>query len=151
MVPVLVHHGKHIVESLVILEYIDEMWRYEPRILPDDPYERATVRFWAGYIQQLLESMEKLKQHKREPWRMCLRLRVLEDGMKNFLSERNAKIYKENLGLLDIMMVATLGAYRAQEEFLGVKVIDPEKYPLIFKWVTNLVELPACERDHTPT
>ena len=58
-VPVLVHDGKPIIESLIILEYIDETWKNATRLLPDDPYERAKVRFWASFLNQQVRKFEK--------------------------------------------------------------------------------------------
>lgn len=50
-VPVLVHNGKPIAESIIIMEYIDEAWKENP-ILPVDLYERAMTRFWVKFIDE---------------------------------------------------------------------------------------------------
>ncbi|PIN06878.1 Glutathione S-transferase [Handroanthus impetiginosus] len=146
-VPILVHDGKPIVESLVILEYIDETWKNEPRLLPEDPYQRATVRFWATYIQQFLDTSIKIyiAQDKEAQDKACQdtfeKLHVLEEGMNNFILENPRLINGEKMDILDIMIIATLGAFRAQEEVLGIKILDPKKHPLIFEWVTNLMKV----------
>ena len=56
-VPVLVHNGKSIAESLIILEYIEECWNTTPKLLPEDPHQRAKVRFWANYYDQKVGSL----------------------------------------------------------------------------------------------
>ncbi|XP_020218645.1 glutathione S-transferase 3 [Cajanus cajan] len=51
-IPVLIHNGKPISESAIIVQYIDEVWNHNTPILPSHPYERAQARFWVDYIDK---------------------------------------------------------------------------------------------------
>lgn len=51
-VPVLVHNGKPICESTLIVEYIDEVWKNTCPLLPLDPHEKAVARFWAKFAEE---------------------------------------------------------------------------------------------------
>jgi glutathione S-transferase len=63
-VPVLIHDGKPICESLAIVQYVDEVWAATgTSILPADPYERAHARFWAAYADSKVFFLCVLPQH----------------------------------------------------------------------------------------
>ena len=51
-ITVLIHNGKPICESLIIVEYIDEVWKDRSPLLPSDPYQRAQARFWADFVNK---------------------------------------------------------------------------------------------------
>uniref|UniRef100_A0A2N9J5D5 Glutathione S-transferase n=1 Tax=Fagus sylvatica TaxID=28930 RepID=A0A2N9J5D5_FAGSY len=155
-VPVLVHNGKPLAESHVILEYIDETWKNGPPLLPQDPYKRAQIRFWASFVhQQLFETMPLVFKSDGEAQEKALKevfekLSVLEEGIKNIFPGGIQIIEHENVGLLDIVMISVFGPYKVYEEVLGLKLIDPEKTPLLFSWLTALLEIPVVKDSLPP-
>ncbi|KAI3434041.1 GST N-terminal domain-containing protein [Psidium guajava] len=55
-IPVLIHNGKPVSESLIIVQYIDATWVRQSPLLPSDPYEHARARFWADYVDKKMYS-----------------------------------------------------------------------------------------------
>ena len=49
-IPVLFHNSRHICDSLIAVEYIDEVWNDQSPLLPSDPYQRSQARFWSNYV-----------------------------------------------------------------------------------------------------
>jgi len=53
VVPTLVHDGRTISESRVIIEYLEEAFP-SPALMPADPYDRAIARLWMKKIDDYL-------------------------------------------------------------------------------------------------
>nr|GEV77708.1 probable glutathione S-transferase [Tanacetum cinerariifolium] len=69
-IPVLIHNGKPVCESGIIVEYIDEVWNDKAPLFSDDAYAKASARFWADFIDAKLlaqsqnySSSTKQKKH----------------------------------------------------------------------------------------
>ncbi|HCP01154.1 MAG: glutathione S-transferase [Alphaproteobacteria bacterium] len=52
VVPTLVHNGEPVIESSVIVEYLDEIYP-EPSLSPTDPLLRARLRSWMRYMEEV--------------------------------------------------------------------------------------------------
>lgn len=53
VVPALVHDGRPIIESTVICEYLAEVHPESADLSPDDPFERAAMRAWLRFIDEV--------------------------------------------------------------------------------------------------
>ena len=56
VVPTLVHDGRPVIESSVILYYLDEAFP-EPALMPRDPHERALVRQYNKLVDEKCRNM----------------------------------------------------------------------------------------------
>ena len=55
VVPTLIHDGKVVVESTLIIEYLDEVFA-DPPLMPSNPYARAIARLWMKKIDDYLHA-----------------------------------------------------------------------------------------------
>jgi glutathione S-transferase len=55
VVPTLVHDGRVIIESTIIIEYLDEAFA-TPALMPSDPYQRSVARLWMKKIDDYLHA-----------------------------------------------------------------------------------------------
>jgi glutathione S-transferase len=141
-VPVLVHHGKPVAESMVILEYIDEAFPASlPRLLPSgDPHRRAAARFWAAYVdQKLLPTWIPLyggatvEERVKAAGEVVAVLETFE-GVLAVAGGRMEFFGGESAGLVDVALGGFLWWLRASEAMCGVKTIDPARTPLVAAW-----------------
>ncbi|KAK4480815.1 hypothetical protein RD792_011666 [Penstemon davidsonii] len=139
-IPILLHNGKPIVESLVILEYIDETWPGPP-ILPSHPYDRAMARFWAKLIDEKCSSAMR---------RACLsngeeQEKANEEANEVLMFLENELIGKkffggDTIGLVDIAANFIAHWHRFFEEFSEIMqppLITKDKFPNICEWVND--------------
>ncbi|XP_072960561.1 glutathione transferase GST 23-like [Typha angustifolia] len=148
-VPVLVHGGKPIAESLIILEYIDETWKENP-ILPKDPYEKASARFLSSFgDDKCLPSIWQVFISQGEKQAAALteaseNLKILEEKLNG------GKFFGgEALGFADISLGWIAQMVSLMEEITNLKMIDEVTYPSLSEWIKNFLISEAI-RDSYP-
>ncbi|KAL1537648.1 glutathione transferase [Salvia divinorum] len=139
-IPVLIHNGNPICESLNIVQYIDEVCCFAPFLLPCDPYERAQARFWAHFIDHKLhsasiktmayETMEELKAAEKE---MVEHLKLLQD-------ELGEKAYfgGEEVGYLDVILGGFCTWFTIYQDMGSFSILD--EFPKLKAWTRRCME-----------
>ncbi|MCD7466000.1 hypothetical protein HAX54_002309 [Datura stramonium] len=149
-IPVLIHNGKPICESMVILEYIDEIFEGPP-ILPKDPYDRAIARFWAKFLDdKCLPAMGKAlfgegEEQEKDKEEVCELLKVLDNELKD-----KKFFVGDKIGFADIaanVMAFWMGII---EEASGITLVTSEKFPNYCAWRDNYI---SCNqvKDYLPS
>ncbi|XVF65010.1 hypothetical protein PTKIN_Ptkin09bG0212300 [Pterospermum kingtungense] len=145
-IPVLVHGGKPIAESLIILEYIEETWPHNP-LLPSDPYDKAMARFWIQFgvdkgpiFLKLLHSTGGEDQENAAKDFLEV-LKIIEEkalGDKKFFGG-------DTINLVDIAYGNLAYWFKNLEEVLSIKLLEPSTLPRLSQWAQNFLEVPVIK------
>ncbi|PKI55904.1 hypothetical protein CRG98_023689 [Punica granatum] len=128
-IPVLVHRGKPIAESLVILEYIDETWKFLD--------EQCLLASWKAASSEG-EARAKLKEEAHG------HLKTLEEQLK-----RKKFFGGDSVGFLDISANFVAHWLVIIQEAAGVDLFTEDKFPTLWKWAEEFRCCPII-KDNLP-
>ncbi|KAF9623866.1 hypothetical protein IFM89_005451 [Coptis chinensis] len=150
-VPVMIHNDKPICESLVIVQYIDEVFTSGASILPSDAYDRAIARFWGAYIDDKWFSslLATLKAKTEEEKKTAIEgvstgIELLEEAFEK-ISKGKDFFGGDTVGYIDIALGANLPWVRVVEKLNGVELLDETKAPNLYAWSEKFCSHPAVK------
>ncbi|KAI4333377.1 hypothetical protein L6164_018200 [Bauhinia variegata] len=139
-IPVLIHNGKPICESLIIVKYIDEVWKDKaPLLLPFDPYQRAQARFWADFIDQKVYDVGRTiwtsKGDEQEAAKKDFIeiLKKLEEALGN-----NAYFGGDAFGFVDVALIPFYSWFYTYETFGNFKI--ERECPKLIAWAKRCIK-----------
>ncbi|CAI0557466.1 unnamed protein product [Linum tenue] len=154
-IPVLIHSGKPISESMIILRYLDESWPENYPLLPADPYERAVARFWIKFAEEKLTSAFAIFRTSGEEQEKAVKeslevMKTLEEhAFGLLLLQEKAFFGGDKVNMVDLAYGVMGYWLDAVEDCTGVKLMDPLKFPLFHGWVNRFNEAPVI-KDNLP-
>ncbi|XP_040384163.1 probable glutathione S-transferase GSTU6 [Oryza brachyantha] len=154
-IPVLLHAGKPVCESMVIVEYLDEAFPSAAGLLPADPYARAVARFWAAFVDDKLLSgwlgVYDAGKTEEEKAAALAETRAALDALEGALGERAGGWFGgDSVGLVDVALGGFVPAMMASEPTTGLRIVDPGRTPLLAAWVERFCALEEAKAAMPP-
>ncbi|KAF2301287.1 hypothetical protein GH714_022439 [Hevea brasiliensis] len=139
LIPVLIHNGRPICESMIIVQYIDQVWNHKSPLLPSDPYRRADALFWADYVDKkiyfigstLCTSKGEAKEASRKDLIECFKILEGEIGDKPYFGG-------ESFGYVDLIFIPFYSFFYAFETLGNFSMI--EECPKIVDWAQRCLQ-----------
>ncbi|KAF8391055.1 hypothetical protein HHK36_023355 [Tetracentron sinense] len=137
-IPVLIHNGKPICESFIIVQYIDEVWKDKSPLLPSDPYRQAQARFWADFVDKKVVNCGRriwlVKGEEKEAAKElieCLKMLEGELGDKPYFGG-------ESFGFVDVALVPFYSWFYTYETCANFSI--EAECPKLVAWAKRCME-----------
>ncbi|XP_076912601.1 glutathione S-transferase U16-like isoform X2 [Bidens hawaiensis] len=141
-VPVLFHANEQpMIESLAILEYLDEIQPYVHPLLPSNPSDRAQCRnlaytFDTQYHPWTKEFMiTRDKRRKEELKKLLIEGSLMLEEAFVKLSKGKTFFGGDDIGYLDVALGSFIGWFKFNGSVFGLNVIDEARTPRLTEWV----------------
>ncbi|CAM6104992.1 unnamed protein product [Calypogeia fissa] len=153
-IPTIVHNGKPVAESLIIMEYLEDEWSTQVPLLPKDAYERSQVRSWADYIYKSADILLDYKlvnparsipgspEQKAAQEASVNFLRTLESAMTSF-SKDGPFFTGATFGYLDVVVAPFPNLLTLAEKLGGVPVPGADELPRLYKCMETCAARPS--------
>ncbi|WOL16384.1 hypothetical protein Cni_G25171 [Canna indica] len=147
-VPVLLHDGRAVLDSVIALQFIDEAWpaAADAPLMPADPFDRAAVRFWCHFADDKLGPAVGLvfsssgEGQKAAVEQVHENLKLLEGELREGAFKGRRFFGGDRIGLLDIVLGCGSYWLAVFEEVMEVKLVDPEAFPFFSAWLREFEE-----------
>ncbi|KAF7848587.1 hypothetical protein BT93_L1821 [Corymbia citriodora subsp. variegata] len=134
-IPVLIHNGKPVCESLIMVQYIDETRGRESPLLPSDPL-RA---FWADYVDNMMYSVGRsvwqstweAQEAAKKEYIKCLKVLEGELGDKAYFDG-------ERFGYVDVSLIPFYTWFYALETLANFSIM--EECPKVVAWAKRCMQ-----------
>uniref|UniRef100_A0A0D9XLS6 Glutathione S-transferase n=1 Tax=Leersia perrieri TaxID=77586 RepID=A0A0D9XLS6_9ORYZ len=134
-IPVLIHNGKPICESSIIVQYIDEAF-------PDSG--AALLPFVSALVPSFMGKTEEEKAEGRK--NLVTVVETLEGALGSSEGKKKPFFGGDAVGIADIALGGMISMVRANEVLSGFRVFDAEKTPLLAAWAERFTELEATRK-----
>ncbi|BFZ05227.1 hypothetical protein BsWGS_08266 [Bradybaena similaris] len=146
LVPAIVHKGRPVFESSICVEYVDEVWQNEPRLLPTDPYERAVARIWVDFIgKKIIPVFYRILQKESEEERAEAKAELLKniETLTEAMSPKEPYFFGESFGIVDIVLVSYASRLFVLKHYRDFEVPHNEKFARFHRWLEAAQDRPS--------
>ncbi|KAF6984714.1 hypothetical protein CFC21_103074 [Triticum aestivum] len=142
-VPVLVHDGRSLAESVIILQYLDDAFPASRQLLPADAFDRAVARFWCHFGDDKLgPAVGAVFASTGEEQEAAVRqvhenLALIEAELREGAFKGRRFFGGDEVGFLDVVLGCGSYWLAVFEEVTGVQLVDAEAFPLFHAWLRD--------------